>query len=161
MLLSSVAASKELYEVLTKEFGLSDVELDEIAKNREVWTDERLRETIEFVRHRCATSKVNYPGKYLMTAIRDGYRFGTLEKKNLETQKVASKAKEQRDLELQAIRDMSLAPKVTIPTGVALEEAWIAFRASPHAKLFKTLPIAYEDANTRQIKSFEGFLQSQ
>ena len=160
MLLSSVAASKELYEVLTKEFGLSDVELDEIAKNREVWTDERLRETIEFVRHRCATSKVNYPGKYLMTAIRDGYRFGSLEKKNLETQKVASKAKEQRDLELQAIRDMSLAPKITIPTGVALEEAWNAFRASPHAKLFKTLPIAYEDANTRQIKSFEGFLQS-
>ena len=161
MLLSSVAASKELYEVLTKEFGLSDVELDEIAKNRDVWTDERIRETIEFVRHRCATSKVNYPGKYLMTAIRDGYRFGTLEKKNLESHKVATKVKEQRDLELQAIRDMSPAPAVTIPSGVALEEAWNAFRASPHAKLFKSLPMVFEEANTRQAKAFEGFLQSQ
>jgi hypothetical protein len=107
-----------LYEVLTKEFGLSDVELDEIAKNREVWTDERIRETIEFVRHRCATSKVNYPGKYLMTAIR-WISIRNAGKRILESHKVATKVKEQRDLELQAIRDMSPAPAVTIPSGVA------------------------------------------
>lgn len=160
MLLSSIAASKELYEVLTKEFGLSDVELDEIAKNRDVWTDDRLRETIEFVRYRCTTSKVLYPGKYLMTAIRDGYRIGSLEKKNQAAQKVVDEAKLKHDREMQAIREGKPAPVVEIPTGEALHEAWNEFRISPQAKLFKTLPASYEDANTRQKKTFEGFLHN-
>ncbi len=32
-------------------------QLNEIAKNRDVWTDQRIRETIEFVRHRLQHQK--------------------------------------------------------------------------------------------------------
>lgn len=152
MLLTSIAASKELYDTLTNEFGLSDTELDEIARNRETWPDDRLRAAIEFVRHRCTTSKVQYPAKYLMTAIRDGYRVGSLER---EAKKPIPTAKKPIVLE----PDM---PKAVMPTGADLEEAWSLFRKGPHAKLFKpSVAEHYELADSRQKKAFEGFLQSQ
>jgi hypothetical protein len=150
-LLTSIAASKELYVTLTTEFGLSDSELDEISKNRDTWPDDRLRDAIEFVRHRCTTSKVQYPAKYLMTAIRDGYRVGSLErdaKKPKEAKSPPKIVEKQR-------------PVVTIPAGEALEDAWSLFRQSPQAKLFKPVAERYELADSRQHKAFEGFLQSQ
>lgn len=149
-LLTSIVASKELYDVLTNEFGLSDAELDEISKNRETWTDERLRESVEFVRHRCATSSVKYPAKYLMSALRDGYRVGSIER---DAQKPKS-SKKPATLE-------RTIPEVILPQGDALEEAWSLFKKSPHAKLFQKVADNYECADSRQRKTFEGFLQSQ
>lgn len=151
-LLTSISASKELYDILTHEFGLSDAELDEIAKNRETWPDDRLREAIEFVRHRCITSKVQYPAKYLMAAIRDGYRVGSIER---EARKPKFPPKPPEILKPER-------PEAVIPTGDALIEAWALFRQGPHAKLFKpAVSEHYELADSRQKKAFEGFLQSQ
>lgn len=161
LLLTSISASKELYEVLTGEFGLSDTELDEIAKNRDTWPDDRLREAIEFVRHRCATSKVLYPSKYLMTAIRDGYRVGSLERQAQKAATAQTKAAEKKATALNDARNASPAPAVAFPDGVALIEAWDLFRRSPHAKLFKVLPDTFESASSRQKIAFQGFLQSQ
>lgn len=149
-LLTSIVASKELYDALTNEFGLSDAELDEISKNRDTWNDERLRESIEFVRHRCATTSVRYPAKYLMSALRDGYRIGSIEK---EAKKVKA-TKKPKIVE-------QTRPTVILPEGDALESAWLLFKCSPHAKLFKNLPDRYELADSRQRIIFEGFLQSQ
>ena len=160
LLLSTIAASKELYDVLTSEFGLSDAELDEIAKNRESWSDDRLRDAVEFVRHRCMTSKVQYPAKYLMTAIRAGYRVGSLERlaqqATAESENIVSKEAEV----IKALRNALPAAPIVLPEGEALQEAWNVFRNSPQSKLFKSLPDYYADANTRQKKSFQGFLQS-
>jgi hypothetical protein len=150
LLLTSISASKELYLILTSEFGLSDAELDEIAKNRETWPDDRLRDAIEFVRHRCTTSKVLYPAKYLMTAIRDGYRVGSIERE-------ANKPKVVKKI---AIADTP-RPSIVLPTGEALTDAWTLFRQSPQAKLFKPVAEHFELATAQQKKAFEGFLQSQ
>lgn len=150
LLLTSISASKELYLILTSEFGLSDAELDEIAKNRETWPDDRLRDAIEFVRHRCTTSKVLYPAKYLMTAIRDGYRVGSIERE-------ANKPKVVKKI---AIAD-NPRPSIVLPTGEALTDAWTLFRQSPQAKLFKPVAEHFELATAQQKKAFEGFLQSQ
>lgn len=160
-LLSSIAASKNLYDILTREFGLSDAELDEIAKNRETWTDDRLNEAVEFVRHRCATSKVLYPGKYLMSAIRDGYRVGSLEKAARQVDADKERKVKQTEEVISALKNVQPAPEIELPSGEALLEAWTVFRKSPHAKLFKQLPETYEEANNRQRKAFEGFLQIQ
>lgn len=149
-LLTSIVASKALYETLVNEFGLSDAELDEIAGNRDAWPDDRLRDAIEFVRHRCTVSKVRYPAKYLMSAIRDGYRVGSIERE-------AQKPKPERK---PAIAEPK-RPEVIMPTGAALEDAWALFRQSPAAKLFRPVAEHYELADTRQKEAFKGFLQSQ
>lgn len=159
-LLTSIAASKELYDVLTSEFGLSDAELDEISKNRDTWTDDRLCEAVEFVRHRCVTSKVLYPAKYLMTAIRDGYRVGSIERQSQKATVEKEKVGRQKMAVLEAARNPPPAPPALLPEGEALSEAWNVFRHSPHAKLFKSLPEIYGDADARQKNAFNGFLQS-
>lgn len=160
-LLSSIEASKQLYDVLTDEFGLSNAELDEIASNRENWPDERIQGAIELVRHRCATANVQYPGKYLMTAIRDGYRVGSLEKKAKESKSKKAAEQQARAEQHNSLLQQEAAPRIELPTGSALEIAWASFRRSPNAKLFKTLPEHYELATKPQKHAFEGFLQSQ
>lgn len=157
-LLSSVSASKELYETLTKEFGLSDKELDEVAANRDKWTDDRLREMTEFVRHRCQSSVVKYPGKLLMTALREGYRFGEIEKKS--AAKGAGMANTNQTKDLLELRDRSPVVEVILPSGQDLQVAWDEFSRSIHARLFKNLPRDFDSADTRMVTAFKGWLQS-
>lgn len=158
---TSIAAAKQLYSTLTDEFGLSDVELDEISANRETWTDDRLQTAIEFVRHRCSVSAVQYPAKYLMSALRDGYRVGALEKQATEKRASKAKATAKTAAAYEARLNESPLKAIELPTGEALATTWAAFRQSPHAKLFKALADNYESADTRQRKAFEGFLQAQ
>jgi len=70
---------QEIFRTLVDEFGLSQSELDEIVKAGDQWTDDRIQSAIEFTRHRCKSGKVKYPGAFLMKAIREGLRIGTLE----------------------------------------------------------------------------------
>ena len=79
-LLQNVGTGRqEIFNILVNEFGLSQSELDEIVKAGDQWTDDRIQSAIEFTRHRCKTGKVKYPGAFLMKAIREGLRIGTLE----------------------------------------------------------------------------------
>lgn len=153
-LLSSISESKALYDILVEEFGLSNAELDEISSNRDEWPDARIRDAVAFVQHRCQTSTVQYPGKYLMKAIRDGYRVGSIEKaekeKKLESSNRSKKLREEKP-----------ATPVEMPAGAALEEAWRNFMMSTQSKLFKDLPASFDLATPRQRKGFEGFLASQ
>lgn len=163
-LATNISASKQLYDTLTKEFGLSDAELDEIARNRATWGDDRLQAAIEFVQHRLTTSKIMYPAKYLMTAVRDGYRIGTIEAESRRTQAAEAEAAvtraagNQKALEL--VRTENPVTPVLLPTGDALKSAWEEFRRSPSAKLFKQLSENYGDASARAKKAFEGYLAS-
>lgn len=158
---TSIAAAKQLYSTLTDEFGLSDAELDEISANRETWTDDRLQAAIEFVRHRCSISTVQYPAKYLMSALRDGYRVGSLEKQATEKRISKAKATAKTAAAYEARLKETPLKSIELPAGEALVTAWATFRQSPHGKLFKALADNYESADTRQRKAFEGFLQAQ
>lgn len=80
-LLPDQISSRQLYEALTKEFAISDSELDEIADNREKWSSDRIWGAIEATRERMLSGDVKYPAKYLMKCIRDGVRIGEAEKK--------------------------------------------------------------------------------
>lgn len=164
LLISNIAASKQLYDTLTQDFGLSDVELDEITKNRAIWGDDRLTAAIEFVRHRLATSEIKYPAKYLMTAIRDGYRIGGIELDARKAKAAQQRAAEERtkasQQALELVRMESPVSDVAMPQGDDLAAAWAEFRVSPSAKLFKALPSGYEEASERARKAFIGYLSS-
>lgn len=160
-LLNQVATSKELYEVLTVEFGLSEAELDEISSNRDKWNDDRLLAAIEFTRHRMRTGTVKYPGKYLMTAIRDGCRVSAHELRYREeaAQQAAQRQAQQATLEL-ARAASPIADAVALPEGEALARAWAEFSTSASARLFKALPATYAEADARARKAFAGWLAS-
>lgn len=79
-LLQSVgSARQEIFNILVDEFGLAQSELDEIVKAGDAWSDDRLLAAIEFTRHRCKGGTIKYPGAFLMKAIREGLKVGTME----------------------------------------------------------------------------------
>ncbi len=154
----NIAQSKALYDALVGDFGLSDAELDEISKHRSEWPDERIQDAIEFVKHRCATSSVQYPGKYLMKAIRDGYRVGAIESAAKSAKEKAGKESDENQKKIEKAKARSPLGEIKIPEGDALEEAWANFSKSASAKLFKTLATRFELADKRQKEAFKGFL---
>lgn len=72
-------ARQEIFNILVDEFGLAQSELDEIVKAGDTWSDDRLLSAIEFTRHRCKGGTIKYPGAFLMKAIREGLKIGTIE----------------------------------------------------------------------------------
>ncbi len=159
---SSIAQSKAMYEILVSEFGLSDVELDEISAHRDQWPDARIQDAIDFVRHRCNTSSVQYPGKYLMKAIRDGYRVGTMETDAKVSKERTQKILSDKQKLLDEVKSRSpFSRKVSLPEGEALERAWQAFIRSPNSRLFKVVASSFELADTQQQEAFKGFLALQ
>jgi Initiator Replication protein len=71
-----------MYLVLHNEFAFDTPEFDRIAKNREVWTDERLEQAIEYTRHRINMGKVTIsPKGYLLTALEGNYRLGEADRR--------------------------------------------------------------------------------
>jgi hypothetical protein len=75
----------DLYETLVNDFGLSQDEIQELVDNRSSYTDDRIHAAIEFTRFRAKTGKVKQPARYLMKAIREQLRLGTIEKENAQT----------------------------------------------------------------------------
>lgn len=159
---SGIAQSKAMYEILVSEFGLSDAELDEISAHRAEWPDARIQDAIDFVRHRCSTSSVQYPGKYLMKAIRDGYRVGALEVEAKAGKEKTKKAASDQQKLLDDVKSRSpFSRKVKLPEGEDLERAWQAFIRSPNSKLFKAVASSFELADTQQQEAFKGFMALQ
>lgn len=113
---------RSLYETLRKEFALNQDEFNEIITNREVYTDERIQQAIDYTRHNVALGKVKLrAGGYFMKSLREGYLLGELDKEihqrkvdastaqqaavtelaeRQEKMRAAAVAREQRDIEL-------------------------------------------------------------
>ena len=73
---------KDLYDILVNDFGLSQDEIQELVDNRDQYTDERIHAAIEFTRHRAKHGKIKLPARYLMKAIREQLKLGTIEKES-------------------------------------------------------------------------------
>ncbi|MGJ9420647.1 replication initiation protein [Massilia sp. CMS3.1] len=70
------------YDILSREFALNQAEFNEIISNRETFNDERIQQAIDYTRHNVDLGKVKHrAGGYLMKALREGYRLGTLDVK--------------------------------------------------------------------------------
>lgn len=78
----SLAWTQELYVTLQVELGLSQTDFDEIRENRDVWTDDRIKQAIEYTRFMVQSGKnkvTNIP-RYFMNALREQYRVPALAK---------------------------------------------------------------------------------
>jgi hypothetical protein len=72
---------RNTYETLRNEFALNQAEIDEIIRNRTLYTDERIQQAMEYTRHQAGAGKVRLrAGGYFMKALREGYLLGTLDK---------------------------------------------------------------------------------
>lgn len=164
-LLSNIEESKQLYEALIHDFGISDADLDEISNNRDEWGgDERLKTTIDFVRHQMKTTTIKFPGKYLMKMLRDGFRVSDGQRSELENRKKESKRRAVEQAAVKRVRQRAApsAKKIQLPEGQVLEDAWNLFRQAPSVRLlYKTLPTQFEQATARQKMSFELFWAEQ
>jgi hypothetical protein len=64
--------SKELYDILRGEFGLSPINMEEILMNRAVWSNDRIHQAIDFVRYSIERKKVTKSvSGFFMKALRD------------------------------------------------------------------------------------------
>lgn len=73
---------RSLYDILRQEFALNQSEFNEIITNRELFTDERIQQAIDYTRHNVDMGKVKLrAGGYFMKALKEGYQIGTLDKK--------------------------------------------------------------------------------
>jgi hypothetical protein len=80
----------DLYDTLVNDFGLSQEEIQELVDNRGHYTDDRILAAIEFTRVRAQSGKVKQPARYLMKAIRDQLKLGTIEKENAQVKALPS-----------------------------------------------------------------------
>lgn len=72
---------RHLYETLRKEFALNQSEFDEIIKSREIYTDERIQQAIDYTRHNVNQGKVKLrAGGYFMKSLKEGYLLGDLDR---------------------------------------------------------------------------------
>jgi hypothetical protein len=85
--LASLADASHLYKILSDEFVLSTKQFSEISENRDVWTDERIQQAIEYTRFRIKRGQVTRsPAGYLMKALRDNWKMSEAERKMVEVQ---------------------------------------------------------------------------
>lgn len=72
----------DMYLLLHNEFAFDTPDFEMLAKNRHVWTDERLEQAIEYTRHKLNLGKVTKsPKGYLFRALDGNFRLGDADRK--------------------------------------------------------------------------------
>lgn len=155
---------KDLYNVLKEEFALTDDQLSDLMEKE--YTPERIWEAVEYTRYRMNKGEIDYPGKYLLKAIEDGYRLPLNQKKTVASAKSAT---ERKDRITSTARGKAKAAEVSPDEWMAwpqerLDEAWETFMSSPQAKMIcgkkknSTREALLQDPLVKS--SFGGFLKS-
>lgn len=124
--------------------------------------EDRLLANIEHVEARLASSTLpvlGSPSAYLRKALTDDYAGGEEQRKKV--QKKKQEEGEKARAKQKEVSDQSVAVVVVMPEGDQLVESWGNFRFSIQAKIFRKLPEHFEDATTRQIEAFKGWLSLQ
>ncbi|BDC45295.1 replication initiation protein [Paraburkholderia terrae] len=88
-----------MYLVLHNEFAFDTPEFERLAKNREVWTDERLEQAIEYTRFKLNEGKVTVsPKGYLFKALEGNYRIGEADRRmaSIKARQLEDNTKESR-----------------------------------------------------------------
>ncbi|CAG9255304.1 hypothetical protein PUN4_230154 [Paraburkholderia unamae] len=94
------AQAQAIYQTLKQEFGLSSAQLNQIAAERDTYTDERLDQAIERTRFSLKMGKVSKsPAGFFMKALKEGWIISDAERAMVEIQENVSQA-ERRDAEL-------------------------------------------------------------
>lgn len=74
---NGVLSEKEIYDVLTGEFGMPPKDLDKVMANRDKWSNAKLLEAIAYTRNRMKDTTLEFlrrPGNYFVNALENGYK---------------------------------------------------------------------------------------
>ncbi|SAK76852.1 initiator RepB protein [Caballeronia pedi] len=88
-----------MYLLLHNEFAFDTPDFERLAKRRDVWTDERLEQAIEYTRFKLNEGKVTVsPRGYLFKALEGGYRIGDADRKmaSIKTKQLEDDKQERR-----------------------------------------------------------------
>lgn len=157
----------DVYEALTKEFGLSEEQLDEIMENREEWTDARIQEAIEFTRYRIQQKKepIKYPGLYLMNALRKNLVLAAHERAGADQKIALSKNRQDSDKAHQERSSAATKEGIALlmDAGVeAQEEIFNAFkRATVYKGMLKGIETVDEALANPRVKAALGAFAQQ
>ncbi|PVX85841.1 replication initiation protein [Paraburkholderia unamae] len=92
--------AQAIYQTLKQEFGLSSAQLNQIAAERDTYTDERLDQAIERTRFSLKMGKVSKsPAGFFMKALKEGWIISDAERAMVEIQENLSQA-ERREADL-------------------------------------------------------------
>lgn len=160
---------KDIFEILKAEFGLSNSQVDEVAR----YPIDYLVDKIEFSRHRIKNAKVkiNRPDAYLLNAVKEDLRFNKGEKEEFEKQQKALDLKAQEVVKTEKIANEARAKNASLDRFNALDEneqteLLNAFRLSQEFEPVKSMvkgALTVKSLAKRVIveKAFAGWLQSQ
>ncbi|SMP80297.1 Initiator Replication protein [Noviherbaspirillum suwonense] len=139
----AMLGSKEMYETLRNEFGLSPANFEEIMENRVMWTDEWLHQAMEFTRFCISKGKVTKSvSGFLMKAIRDNLRVSSAERE-VAAQLIAKEDREQAAQQSKARQ--AQAVDASIAAAVARKEDEVSAEIKSGLNAFDQL-----DANDRE-----------
>lgn len=94
--------AQAIYQTLKQEFGLSSAQLNQIAAERDTYSDERLELAIERTRFSLKLGKVSKsPAGFFMKALKEGWIVSDAERKMIEIQESLSLT-EQREVDVKA-----------------------------------------------------------
>lgn len=69
---------KEIFQALRNEFGLSNTNIDEVLENSAAWTNDCIRDAMDYTRYQIKRRDVRLsPGDFLMKVLREHYKLGT------------------------------------------------------------------------------------
>lgn len=114
----SLHALRTFYEILRREFGLNNEQLNEIIQGRATYTDQRIADAVEYTRFNIDKGVVKKANAYFMKALREGYVVAE-----------ADKRIQQRQLELEQGRLAECSqPNELLVRSQQQEQDWIQRR---------------------------------
>lgn len=144
----------ERYDTLVEEFGLNKAQIQEISKNRQEWTEERLNQAIEYTRHRIkyGKTKILNTASYFMTALKEHYVVGTA-MKEIEQEYEKEQSSPKKAAKKSAAKGADKPPKAAKPAALFDDETYKQ-RSEAGVRKFSQL------ASEVQTELFEQFLKS-
>lgn len=104
--------AQAIYQTLKQEFGLSSSQLNQIAAERDTYTDERLEQAIERTRFSLQMGKVSKsPAGFFMKALKERWIISDAERKMIEIQQNLA-LNEQRELEVREQAETRIALRI-------------------------------------------------
>lgn len=129
--------AQALYKILKQEFGLSSAQLNQIAAERDTYTDERLEQAIERTRFSLKMGKVSKsPAGFFMKALKEQWIVSDAERQMVQTQEMLALS-EQRETEAKEQAQARMALQIAAQhvhaqgrMGDEIRRGWEAYEAA-------------------------------
>lgn len=147
---SGITTEKQIYDVLTLEFGMGGKDLDKVKAGRKEWTNERLQDAIEFTRNRLLDTRldpIRRPGNFFLKALQEGWKVPNVARENADKADAAFDLKQREEVrkkaEAKKVAEQSAAAQTVLAAFFEFPadhqaELWNKYRTSAATRMFET-----------------------